>query len=78
VTKENESHKATDGMEFKIISEQNESELKENTGKDIDGLQSEFDGLKVCLFAIIIINGIIKLIIFYLFVSKCCTWTALL
>jgi hypothetical protein len=41
--------KETDGTEFKISSEQKESELKESTGKGNDGpLQGEYDGLKAC------------------------------
>jgi hypothetical protein len=78
VTKENESHKATDGTEFKISSEQKESKLKESTGKDNDGpLQGEYDGLKACLTVLIIINDL-HLFIFHLLASKCYPWTAFL
>jgi hypothetical protein len=50
VTKENESHEATDDVEFKISSEHKEFELKESTEKDNDGpLRGDSDGLKACL-----------------------------
>jgi hypothetical protein len=56
VTKENEDlHKATEGTELKITSQQKEYDLKESTGKDSDELLQEGDeGLKVCLTARII------------------------